>query len=99
MGAAAVLVAQLRARGLGLRCEGETLLVAPRARLTAADHASIRAHKAELLAVLQAELADPMIGLAIDIFPGTMVVRCLSCGGAQWRADGLDAERCIACGH
>jgi hypothetical protein len=99
MGAAAVLVAELRARGLRLRLEGETLLVAPRGRLTEADHAIIRANKTELLAALQAETADPLIGLAVDIFPGAMVVRCPSCGGDRWRADRLDGERCIACGR
>ena len=94
---AAVLVAHLRARGLRLRVEGETLLVAPRARLTAEERGYLCGRKNAVLAVLKAELADPALALALEVFGGK-VVRCLRCGGDHWRPDRTgDGEHCTTC--
>jgi hypothetical protein len=94
---ASVLVAQLRARGLRLRVEGETLLVSPRGRLTAEEREGLRGQKAAVLAVLEVEMADPAVALALEVF-GARLVGCPRCGGDRWRPDLTgDGERCTTC--
>lgn len=95
---APVLVAALRARGFRLRVDGETLWVAPRSRLTEADRRRLGAAAPAVLAVLQAEAAEPAVALALDVFAGATVVRCPRCGGDRWRRDGTnEGERCADC--
>jgi hypothetical protein len=36
--------------------------------------------------------------LALDVFPGAIVLACPACGGTSWRPDGPDGERCMVCG-
>ena len=50
---AEALVADLRARGITLRPDGEKLRCRPRAALTERDLSALRTHKADVLAVLQ----------------------------------------------
>jgi hypothetical protein len=70
------LLAGLRARGLQLRVDGETLLVSPRRLLTDADRAALRMNKPALRLLLEAEgaapldaEADPGVAVAHDVFP------------------------------
>jgi hypothetical protein len=55
----AALLADLRARGLRLRRDGEEILVAPRGLLTAADRAHLVESKSGVLDLLNAEAATP----------------------------------------
>lgn len=64
--AAAELLADLRARGLSVVAEGETLRVGPGGLLTDADRAAIREHKPAILAELQRE-QPPHSGAGEDL--------------------------------
>ena len=79
----AELLADLRARGLRLWSRGGALYVAPRAVLVEADRAAITGHKSALVALLEAEAADPTTPLrlwdrdvmtALEIFPGAQII-------------------------
>jgi hypothetical protein len=56
---ASALLARLRGDGFTVTRDGDSILVVPRDRLTDAYRQTIRDHKAELLAELRAESADP----------------------------------------
>jgi hypothetical protein len=58
--AAVDVLADLRTRGFHLRRDGDRLLVNPGDRLAEADCVAIKAHKAELLAMLAAPTASPV---------------------------------------
>lgn len=84
------LIENLGRRGIRLIADGDGIIVEPSRLLTDTDRAAIRAHKAELMALL-ADLSDPQsilgtcrrYGVALRIGPdGTLVV-----GKASARAD------------
>jgi len=35
--------------------------------------------------------------MALEVFPGAVVLACPACGGTSWRPAGPDGERCITC--
>jgi hypothetical protein len=102
---ATTLLVDLRARGLRLRVDGETLLVSPRRLLTDADRAALRMNKPALRLLLQAEADAPLrldrypgVAAALDVFAGATVVRCPRCGGDRWRSNlARDGEYCVTC--
>ena len=88
MGAPDVL-ARLAALGVRLNRDGDSLIAEPRSALTDEARAMIRAHKAELLATLQAGIGLPTVPAfdsAIEPSPSPLVgLECNGCANLEMR--------------
>jgi hypothetical protein len=65
---AETIVAQLRARGISLSLDGGSIVVRPRQKLTDSDRQLIREHKAELLTLVNAQIAERFVMLDRERF-------------------------------
>lgn len=93
-GDAAILLERLMDRGFVVRGEGDQLFVEPRPRLTTADAAAIRAHKAGVLSLLDQGDRWPDLVLTLRVRSATIppAVRVRKALKALLRAYGL---RCL----